>query len=258
MRFSINLDFLYPDCPVEESVKAVQAAGFHNVEICFMANKSYEELAQIQQQTGIGIELFLSDFIDCNNPEEQERFVAAVTEKLAQAAKLNCRKIILAVGDDLTSRGISRARQLAAIEDCAWALLPTFQQHNAVMLVEPINNKVDHMGCGLWSSEEGIGIVRRINSPHVKLLYDIYHMQVMEGNVTQTILDNLDIIEHLHCAGCPGRGEPYLGELNYLNILRTVQAAGYQGCVGIEYNPTVDPSEGLCRLRQEWADVIDN
>lgn len=257
MNFSINLDFLYPGRPVLESVRAIQEAGFQRVEVCFMEGKSYEELARVRAETGIGIELFLSDFIDCNDPAQQDRFTAAVTEKLAQAVRLDCRKIILAVGDDLAGRGVARERQLAAIEDCARALLPVFRESGAVMLIEPINNKVDHMGCGLWSSAEGLGIVRRLDSPHVRLLYDIYHMQVMEGNVTRTILDNLDVIGHLHCAGSPGRCEPFLGELNYLNILRAVKAAGYQGCVGVEYNPTLPPDQALRRLRREWAEVID-
>ena len=95
-------------------------------------------------------------------------------------------------------------------------------------------------------------MVRRINHPAVRVLYDIYHMQVMEGDVTRTILNNLDLISHLHCAGNPGRNEPYMGELNYPEILRMVSEGGYNGAVGIEYTPSVNPREGLMKLYEMY------
>jgi len=82
-----------------------------------------------------------------------------------------------------------------------------------------------------------------VDSPRLKLLYDIYHMQVMEGNIIHTLTSNLDVIGHVHVADVPGRHEPGTGELDYANIFKALQEAGYDGYVGFEFEPTVSSME---------------
>ena len=91
-----------------------------------------------------------------------------------------------------------------------------------------------------------------MGSPRIRLLFDIYHMQVMEGNLISTLTSNLDAIGHVHVADVPGRHEPGTGEINYARIFKALQEAGYQGYVGLEYAPTV-PSEQAAR-RSPGAD----
>ena len=97
-------------------------------------------------------------------------------------------------------------------------------------------------GYFLDGSAAGFDLVRAVDSPRIKLLYDIYHMQVMEGNIIQTLTGNLDVIGHVHVADVPGRHEPGTGELNYANIFAALREAGYDKYVGFEFEPTV-PSE---------------
>jgi hydroxypyruvate isomerase len=101
---------------------------------------------------------------------------------------------------------------------------------------------VDHPGYFLHGSAAGFDLVRAVGSPHIKLLYDIYHMQVMEGNVIQTLTANLDAVGHVHVADVPGRHQPGTGELHYGNIFAALREAGYDHYVGFEFEPTV-PSE---------------
>jgi len=106
-------------------------------------------------------------------------------------------------------------------------------------VLEPLNVHVDHPGYFLNHSALGFELVRAVGSPYIRLLFDIYHMQVMEGNIIQSLTGNLDVIGHVHVADVPGRHEPGTGELHYGNIFRALRQAGYDRYVGFEFEPTV-------------------
>jgi hydroxypyruvate isomerase len=119
------------------------------------------------------------------------------------------------------------------------------------LLLEPLNTLVDHPGYYLDSSAEAAEIIRRIGKPSLKMLYDVYHMQIMEGNVIANIERNIDIIGHFHSAGVPGRAELFDCELNYPEILKRIDAMGYQGCFGLEYFPRLaDHRASLAAIRR--------
>lgn len=246
MKFSINLDFVYENEDYAEAIREIKEIGFENIEICFMQNKSLEKLVEVQKETGIGVQLMLSYFVDLTDGDKEQEFIEQMKIKIEEAKALGCDRIIVAVGDNVL--GISHEEQLKNIEKGCMDMIPMFEEADMIMLLEPINKKVDHPTTGLWSSKESFDMVRRINSPRIKILYDIYHMEVMEGDCTRTIIENMDIIDHLHCAGNPGRHEPYIGEINYPEIIRLIKEAGFDGNVGIEYSPTVSPKEGLTKL----------
>ena len=117
-------------------------------------------------------------------------------------------------------------------------------------MIEPLNILVDHKGYFLWSSREAFDIIREVNHPLVKVVYDIYHQQIMEGNIIPSITQNLDCIAHLHSAGHPGRHELQLGENDYRVIFAAADQAGYQGACGLEYTPTMDSCESLREFRR--------
>ncbi|MBA7497799.1 2-oxo-tetronate isomerase [subsurface metagenome] len=128
------------------------------------------------------------------------------------------------------------------------------EKEGFTLLLEPLNTYVDHPGYFLNSAKEGARIIRDINHPHIHLLYDVYHMQIMEGNVISTIEQNIDIIGHFHAAGVPGRGELYIGELNYPNIIKRIEGLGYEGCFGLEYFPSMDSEESLKSIKELLED----
>jgi len=106
---------------------------------------------------------------------------------------------------------------------------------------EPLNTRVDHPGYFLESADRGFEIVEAVGSSHVRLLYDIYHQQITEGNITQTLIDHLDLVGHVHVADVPGRHEPGTGELDYRNIFAALTEASYEGVVSCEFGPTSNP-----------------
>ena len=155
--------------------------------------------------------------------------------------------MITQVGADT---GAPREDQHASIVAGLKAAAPILESAGITLMIEPLNTYVNHPGYYLWSSSEAFDIVREVDSPSVKVIFDIYHQQVMEGNIIPNILGNLDLIAHLHGAGHPGRHEMQNGESNYSVIIDAVDKAGYRGALGLEYKPLLDPIESL-RIAKE-------
>lgn len=111
------------------------------------------------------------------------------------------------------------------------------KESDIILNLEPLNVIVDHRGYFLRNSSMGFNILKAINSKNIKILYDIYHMQIMEDNIIRNIEENVDLIGHIHIADVSGRHEPRTGELNFSNILRALEKIGYNGYIGFEYIP---------------------
>jgi hydroxypyruvate isomerase len=178
---------------------------------------------------------------------ERQTFLDRLASQIEVAKRLNCMRLIICTGnrlDDVPFETqfytlVEVMREAGAMAEAAGILL----------VIEPLNTHVNHPGYFLETSRVGFEVVRLVNHPHVKLLYDIYHMQIMEGNLIATIRDNIDLIGHFHSAGNPGRNEHYLGEINYPNILREIAGLDYTGNFGLEYFPTLGSSESLHRVK---------
>ena len=113
------------------------------------------------------------------------------------------------------------------------------------LVFEPLNVLVDHPGYYLTQSSEAFDITMAVSSPHVKVLFDIYHQQITEGDVISSITANIEKIGHFHAAGVPGRHELSTSELNYVEIFKAIDATSYSGAVGFEYYPEQDPLSGI-------------
>ncbi len=140
-------------------------------------------------------------------------------------------------GAEATAEGLRRVAPLA--EDAG-----------VTLVLELLNSKVDHPDYQCDHTVWGVDVCRRVDSPNVKLLYDIYHMQIMEGDIIRTLQENVAFIGHYHTAGNPGRHElDDRQELNYRPIAEAIAATGYAGYIGHEFIPTRDPVDGLREAR---------
>jgi hydroxypyruvate isomerase len=123
------------------------------------------------------------------------------------------------------------------------------EKAGVTVLLEPLNDKYDHPDLydhpdhWLTSSDKGAEICRRIGSPRLRLLFDTYHMRVMEGDMVKHIERNIDVIAHFHAAGVPGRHEVFSGETNYPFVLKQIGRLGYEGVIGLEYSPSMDQED---------------
>ena len=164
-----------------------------------------------------------------NNPDFHPALHAIYESLIPAAAKLGVKQVICFSGN---RDGISDPQ---GVENCATGLaplIPLAEQHGITLVMELLNSKVDHPDYQCDHTSWGVALCERINSPHFKLLYDIYHMQVMEGDVIRTIRDNHQHISHYHTAGVPGRNEfDSTQELNYAPIARAIAETGFDGFI---------------------------
>ena len=119
-----------------------------------------------------------------------------------------------------------------------------------ILNIEPLNTLVDHKGYFLKYSSEGFNLVEEVNSKNIKVLYDIYHLQIMQGNIISDIKKNVDLIGHFHIADVPGRHEPGTGEINYKNVYKIIKSLNYTGFIGFEYIPSISTENSLTNVKK--------
>jgi hydroxypyruvate isomerase len=178
-----------------------------------------------------------------NRPENHARIESAVRESIDQAAAAGAPNVILLSGE---RHGLPDNQ---GIDNCVLFLnkVKSHAEDKGVTLcIELLNSKVNHPDYQCDHTAWGVEVMKRVHSPRVKLLYDIYHMQIMEGDVISTIRENIQYIGHFHTAGVPGRHElDDRQELNYLAIAKAIVEAGFTGYLAHEYSPTKDALPSL-------------
>ena len=178
-----------------------------------------------------------------NDPANHAAIIRNLEQSLPKAAQAEVPNIIAFFGN---RRGLSDEQ---GTDNCVAVLeriAPVAESEDVTVVVELLNSKVDHRDYQGDRTPFGVEVVTRVNSPRVKLLYDIYHMQIMEGDVIRTIRNNHTHIAHYHTAGVPGRHEiADTQELNYPAICRAIRDTGYTGYLAHEFIPTGDPMTSL-------------
>ena len=174
--------------------------------------------------------------------DAKEAFARAMGETVAAAQAIGCKTIVVTTGNERSdvSREIQHMNVVAALK----AALPVIKGTGIQLVLEPLNVLVNHKGYYLSTSEEGAQIVREVGSSQVRLLYDIYHQQITEGNLTDNIRRYIDDIGHFHVGDVPGRKEPGTGEINYKNVFKAIAETGYDGYVVFECGMT-EPVEAV-------------
>lgn len=192
-------------------------------------------------------------FIPLTGPERREEFLAGIKESVGALKTLGGSLLIAQAGADT---GAPRERQHRSIVEGLRAAAPILEAAGAMLVIEPLNLRVDHAGYYLSGSEEAFSIVRETGSPAVKVLFDIYHQQITEGDLIRRITENIELIGHFHAAGNPGRHELDIGEISYPAVLGAIAGTGYTGCVGLEYRPQADARTGLLRMAESFSSYL--
>lgn len=246
MRYSACIEWLFaaevPD--FADRIRAAKAAGLNAVEFWRWSSKDLDQIEGALAETGLPLAGLLCEPIAAlTNGQDHERFLAGVSQSLAVAKRLGAPMLIAQAGDE--QAGVSRAEQHAAIVRVLREAAKLLEGSGVVLGLEPLNDRVDHPGYYLTSTEEGLDIVDEVGRPEVRLVYDIYHSAVM-GEATEAVLKGrLDRVVHVHLADAPGRGEPGSGAMDWSDRLEWLEQQGYAGYVGLEYKPTIGTLEGL-------------
>jgi hydroxypyruvate isomerase len=148
-----------------------------------------------------------------------------------------------------TLKDVSREDQWNSMVQGLKECVPILQKAGVTLIVEPLNHQ-DHPGYFLTHSKDAFRLIEEVGSENVKILYDIYHYQITEGNLIKTITENIDKIGHFHCAGNPGRGNITEGEINYPEVFRAIKELGYVGYMGLECGMFEKREEGITAAHQ--------
>jgi hydroxypyruvate isomerase len=245
MKFSVCIDAVLKGSDIGNKLRDVKNAGGAAFEFWSWWDKDLDEIKRGMGATGLELAAMCTKFITLTDPAYREAYRAGMAESLRTAKDLGCQILISQVGND-TGQGEAVQRQ--SIIDGLRSCVPLLEEFGVVLVIEPLNTKIDHPGYYLWRSAEAFEIADAVASPRVKVLYDIYHQQIMEGNIINTVTGNLKHIGHFHAAGLPGRGELSSGELHYPAIFSAIDRAGYTGYLGLEYFPKQEPLGELKRI----------
>lgn len=233
-----------------DALRRVKALGFDAAETYNWKGLDFDAVRRTCQETGVELLSMCTSEFRMTDPAFREAWLAGLEESCRAANQMGVKRLITQVGQDT---GAPRAEQHAAIVETLRQARPILEKSGVTIMLEPLNTLVNHPGYYLWSAVEGFEIIRELNHPLVKLVYDIYHQQVMEGNIIPNITKNLDCIAHLHSAGHPGRNELQYGENDYKVIFAAVDKAGYQGACGLEYRPLLPPEESLLEAKRIYG-----
>jgi hydroxypyruvate isomerase len=245
MRYSVCTDAVYHGIPTTEAIARVAGAGGRAIEFWGFENKDMEAIIHAAKAHNIAIAAFCVKDAVLVDPRKRGLFLSGLAETLAMAKKTLTSVLICTAGQDT---GAPRSEQAQSVVHGLREAAPLLAEAGVTLALEPLNIRYDHAGYYLFSSDEGFDILDEVNSPHVKLLFDIYHQQLTEGDILNRIRANIQKIGHFHSAGVPGRHELDTGELHYANIVQAIDEMGYASFFGLEYFPERNTEEGLEKL----------
>ena len=242
MNLSVCIDAVFHGQDAVQSLNTLAGYGVKAFEFWGWWDKDLNRIKAAKDELNLDIAAFCTRFISLVDPSQRQAYLAGLEESILAAQFMGCKTLITQVGADTgAERGIQEESLIAGLRAC----IPLLERAAITLVFEPLNTLVDHQGYYLYRSDEAFRVAGQVDSPQVKVLYDIYHQQIMEGHLIRRITENIGRIGHFHAAGNPGRNELYYGEINYPEVFRAIQTTGYQGYVGLEYFPKDDPVKGI-------------
>jgi hydroxypyruvate isomerase len=253
-KLAANLSMMFTEVPFLERFAAAAQAGFRGVEYLFPYEASAGEIRERLEQHKLSQVLFnlpAGDWAKGERgiaalPERVEEFRSGVVKALDYARVTGCRKLHAMPGK--LHQGADReACHKTFVSNLIFAA-DAIVGDGIELMIEPINTRVDIPGYLLDRTDLAMQLITRAARPNIRLQYDIYHMQIMEGDLARSIERLLPSIGHIQLADNPGRNEPGTGEINYEWLLQRIDALGYAGWIGCEYKPRGQTVAGLA-----WA-----
>ncbi|WP_342713124.1 hydroxypyruvate isomerase [Bradyrhizobium sp. B124] len=249
-RFAANLTMLFGEHPFLERFAQAKFAGFSGVEYLFPYDFQKDALAEKLQTLGLVQVLHnlpAGDWAAGERgiavlPDRVEEFRDGVGRAIEYANALDCPQLNCLVG--IVPDSVSEARAHETLVENLRFAAEELKRERIKLLIEPINTR-DIPGFFLTGTEQATELIANVGSDNLFIQYDIYHMQIMEGDVAATLRKHRDRIAHVQLADNPGRNEPGTGEINYPFLFRHLDEIGYRGWVGCEYKPRTTTTESL-------------
>jgi len=249
-KFAANLTMLFGEMPFLDRFAAAKAAGFSGVEYLFPYE--FEKAALREQLQQHGLTQVLHNLPAGNwtagergiaiLPDRVDEFRDGVAQAIDYAKALDCRQVNCLVGIAPADADLLALNEVL-VNNLRFAA-DALARQRIRLLIEPINT-LDIPGFFLNGTRQAVQVISDVRSENLFIQYDIYHMQVMEGDIARSLQKHLARISHVQLADNPGRNEPGTGEINYPFLFRYLDQIGYRGWVGCEYKPRTTTAEGL-------------
>lgn len=247
-RFSANLGFLFTDRPYPERIRAAARAGFPAVEMHWPYDVPADEIVGALHEGGVtmlGLNSPLGnaaagDFGLGAVPGREAEFQAGIDQCLGYAASIGASALHCMAG---VLTGDPEAAEAAFVENLR-AAADKAARAQVTILIEPINHR-DRPDYVLVRIDQAARIIGRVGRTNVRIMFDCYHVQITEGDLSRKLAEYLPLIGHVQIAAVPSRAEPDEGEVNYEALLRHLDGLGYAGFVGAEYKPRGRTEDGL-------------
>ncbi len=252
-RFAVNVEMWWTKLPFLDRIKAAAALGFPAVEFWPYENKNIDAIRSLSDEKNIAIAQFTAwGFTPgMNDLKNHDKFVKKIEEACPIAHKLNCTKMTVVGGND--QPGMTQEQMHENIITALKRVAPIAEAEKVMLILEPMNIRVDHKGHCLYGSPAAVRICREVNSPMVKINWDLYHMHISEGDLCGHLKEGFDQIGYLQLADHPGRNEPGTGEIHYPRVLRQAYELGYRDFVGLECRPKgaeIDAAKAVAQADQ--------
>jgi hydroxypyruvate isomerase len=237
-KFAVNVEMWFTKLPFLDRIKKSAEFGFPAVELWPWQGKDLDALARLSKDLNIAIAQFTAWGFrpGLNDPANHKAFVKAVQDGCDVAKKLDCKLMTVVGGDD--QPGMTQEEMHDNIIAGLKLAAPIAEDNGITLILEPMNIRVDHKGHCLYGSPPTVRICEAVGSKAVKINWDLYHMQITEGDLCGRLRDGFAQVGYLQLADHPGRHEPGTGEVHYNRVLKEAHDLGYRGYVGLECVPT--------------------
>ncbi len=250
LRFSACIEMLFTNLPFIDRVDAAAAAGADGVEFWGVGGKDVGAVCRRARALGLEVATFACG-APLTDPQRRADAEAALRQAIAVAGQEGVRHVIVTTGNVV--KDLALDAQEASVVAALSAVAPAAEAAGVRLNVELLNTLVDHAGYFLDRTETAVRVVEAVGSPAVRVLYDIYHMQIMEGNLIATLRRHIDAIGYFHLADVPGRYEPGTGEIAYGNVAAAIGDAGFDGWAGMEFRPRQGAEQSAAAVRSALA-----
>jgi hydroxypyruvate isomerase len=261
-RLSVRVEPLFPGLSLARQMEKVAEAKYEGFEFGDWRAQDPARITRLKRQLGLECVCIVGNRgvnpvgMGLCDPAEREGFLQEIRASAEAARRFETTRMVVLTGNRI--RGRSGADQHTAIVEGLKRAHDIVASHRITMIVEvintlapvePLNPATNHHEYYLNHTAEAFEIVRQAGSPFVKILFDLYHVQIMEGNLIETLRANIGAIGHFHVGDVPGRHEPGTGEINFGSVFKAIRQAGYTDFVGVEYVPSRDAMTTLAEVR---------
>ena len=252
-KLSVRVEALFRNMNLEQMMEKVAQAGYKGFEFGNWRAQDPAVITKLKNKLGLECACLVGNRavnpkgMTLVDPDDREAFLAEIKASTEAAKRFETTRLVTLTGNELP--GVPREAQHKSIVEGLKAAHDVVAPHGVTLIVEPLNTLVNHQGYYLNHAPEAFEIMREVGSPNVKILFDIYHVQIMDGNLIDTIRKNIAAIGHFHVGDVPGRHEPGTGEIHYGNVFRAIREAGFRDFVAMEYGPAKDPMVTLAEVR---------